>query len=1106
MVAAPTATQSPGIGLPQERDFSGPWLSQQILLTASLGLISFASFSLLVKRKTWRGYLAPITRRGGDSSVDPLGTEDDRLNRGDHTRLGRFLSRIGLEWAAVTWFTSDVAVAHLSGPPTSSIDSLSLLNFFRFGAHLFATLSVWSVLILMPVNWRENGWLDGVRPAEDGRGGKDHKGDKHKGNKAALLSLVLQSWIEGYSVPDDRRETKPLPPDTPIVPSIEATTLYDATHLLTTYAFSIAFLYLLTKRTSAFVAHHQKILHTMHASLPARSILIRSLPASLQSSAGLRDYFEGTLDMPTKDAWVLPDVGMGVRKLLTQRETALRELERAWVSWVGNPVRKEMREEWQPRLIEERIQKRSQRVLAGEERLPNRGFLARASPSASSAPHASQAHTPYASSTPTTPLLDSVPPYDTDPAYGPPSFVGDRPSQRLQLFSSQRVDLLSDLEVKFLKLDVAIGLIRQKMLEGQWKSVNVGFVEFESVREALVASQTVFYEREGHCRTSLAPDNRDIIWRNIGIPVGERRMRQLLVCIALTLLYLFYLPPLFFLGSLLSPGFLNKYIPGFYKILSVSPRLEALVSTSLPSLVLVAFNAGLPMLLEATAVWQGVKTKSGVELSVLKKYHIFLITSVVFVFFITTTAFGVLLDLSSNPMAILDKLSTSLPKARNFSLSYVILQSLTILPLQLLSLPIVLMSPLYVLTAKTPREHAEAHGTPLFKAGTIYPQALIIATLGMLYSIVKPLVTLFATLYFCIGYIVFKYKLLFVFYPPPSSSTGQSIMGGVLRPRLIFAAFLFQLFQLSLFSVHGEVILVILMLPLIVGTLWYGHFLKKRFAKLELYETLEGALSADKANGKRGFRDSEAPTPESDVGSLTYQADSNKPPASVSQSYDWSSADHATSEWSQSRPGRGRGDGTGTSTPSEVATNEAETPPLAVTDTSQSNSQPSKRIWSPMARLKRGFTGRRSKITGSAAADAAAASRRAIPTLVYHRPASKFTNYREPSALVEGGGFDSLPGLVERRSRLSFSTRSGTQHRASLAGDVETGDATSALDDDDEEQTEDEDEAGNANDGTEHEEVEEDGIETAETYEHPAIEGRLKQLWLPSASRRQRQR
>lgn len=47
--------------------------------------------------------------------------------------------------------------------------------------------------------------------------------------------------------------------------------------------------------------------------------------------------------------------------------------------------------------------------------------------------------------------------------------------------------------------------------------------------------------------------------------------------------------------------------------------------------------------------------------------------------------------------------------------------------------------------------------------GAVYPQALLIFTLGVTYSIISPLILPFATLYFGIAYLVYKYKLLFVY-------------------------------------------------------------------------------------------------------------------------------------------------------------------------------------------------------------------------------------------------------------------------------------------------------------------------------------------------------
>ncbi|MBZ6370485.1 MAG: hypothetical protein LBE44_00845 [Microbacterium hominis] len=47
--------------------------------------------------------------------------------------------------------------------------------------------------------------------------------------------------------------------------------------------------------------------------------------------------------------------------------------------------------------------------------------------------------------------------------------------------------------------------------------------------------------------------------------------------------------------------------------------------------------------------------------------------------------------------------------------------------------------------------------------GVVYPQALLIWTIGITYSIITPLILPFAMLYFGLAYFVYKYRFLFVF-------------------------------------------------------------------------------------------------------------------------------------------------------------------------------------------------------------------------------------------------------------------------------------------------------------------------------------------------------
>ena len=115
---------------------------------------------------------------------------------------------------------------------------------------------------------------------------------------------------------------------------------------------------------------------------------------------------------------------------------------------------------------------------------------------------------------------------------------------------------------------------------------------------------------------------------------------------------------------------------------------------------------------------------------------------------------------------------------RYFFISYVILQGLGIMPLQLLNLGVVIPRIFMLMFfTRTPRglivslssasiikllvDFAELNAPPMINYGVVYPQAILIFVVTILYSVIQPIILIFGALYFGIGYLVYKYKLLF---------------------------------------------------------------------------------------------------------------------------------------------------------------------------------------------------------------------------------------------------------------------------------------------------------------------------------------------------------
>jgi len=71
--------------------------------------------------------------------------------------------------------------------------------------------------------------------------------------------------------------------------------------------------------------------------------------------------------------------------------------------------------------------------------------------------------------------------------------------------------------------------------------------------------------------------------------------------------------------------------------------------------------------------------------------------------------------------------------------------------------------------------------------GAVYPQAILVFVITMLYSVIQPLIMVFGAAYFGISYVVYKYKLLFGELSSASTTrvtlTTNSVLQAVREPR-----------------------------------------------------------------------------------------------------------------------------------------------------------------------------------------------------------------------------------------------------------------------------------------------------------------------------------
>lgn len=882
------------------------WLSTQIKTSLSIGVVSLFLFTL-VRRKFVAFYTpAPAVPAA-------------------------WLGRGVLGWIRPLWAIDEAKHASAIG-----IDGLALLDFIRTSTVIFAGVSLWSLVIVIPTNWLKYGTMDGVPPDQDANS-TAHASPTLFSSADAFMEANLMGATAANQLAMYSPGPLPIKPD----PDFPAPQKFNVVHVVTEIAITIWVLYILFRASRRVSRMHQE--YNVHvatqgarvATLPGRTVEIRQIPTASYNIPSLRSLFN-QMGFPVENlSFVLDPTPL--QWALAQRVWAQSRLELAWNSFLKNryaadpsgphpgpavqncdydpeQILAALEKDWHTysrtapqirdpesgpvsiRPSSEQDDNEEEEAGSGEG---ERDSLLRTHETAE--PDAETTHTSPTTTTPSNGAsfrsrnangtsTDAVLHLLAQPLY----ISRKRPWGRAMWWNvlSPYVDTLPHLQLLFFHAHAKVLHERKRILDPtpvfspttrqkRKAGTGVAFVSFYRASDAQVLAQTLYASEPGTFLTRLAAGPGEVVWSNMNMGILSQQTRRLFVSLLVFLILVFYIPPLVALLSLVSEVPLEKYIPGLSNFLKQHPQLKALFQNAFPSLVLVSWNAMLPMLFESLAYVQGARDSAQVQITVLERYHNYLLVSVVFIALITVSMWALLAELAENPAGFLSHLGSVLPIARNFSTSYVIFQALGLVPLQLLCVPTACRAIWHHLTIRDGKPKP-ATREPLLP-GTIYPQALIVFTLATLYANVAPRITFFATAYFALLYGVIKYKLLFMhasaasasspLAPPPRRagldedaaaatpeantseedalaearawSTGSGRIHVIAVGRCIWALVLYQTFQLSQLLVRRQTLLALVHIPLLLCTGLAWRYFSQLVSPTERFTNLAALKDAE---------------------------------------------------------------------------------------------------------------------------------------------------------------------------------------------------------------------------------------------------------------------
>lgn len=330
-----------------------------------------------------------------------------------------------------------------------------------------------------------------------------------------------------------------------------------------------------------------------------------------------------------------------------------------------------------------------------------------------------------------------------------------------------RVSKTAWLRAEIARLTVEIeGLLPELDSEEKFKRQNSAFIQFDRQMAANMAYSLTTHHAPGRMNPRylhVAP--HEIIWPNMGLTSLARGIR---LCIALLLfigILILWAIPAFVLGTLSQLATLRSNTKWLAWLKTWPSWIISLISGPVTAILLALLvQLVVPALCRKLAVLCGVPTRSRREVVTQGFYFTFLIIELVLVTSISSGLLAVIPVIANNPVQITSTLATNLPKAANYFFNYLIIQALGFSGSALFQyLRLLFVTFIWPWYSQTPREEAWFQITiPHQMWANVIALWTNFAVIGLIYSIIAPLVLIFVSALFLIFFVAYRHNYYFV--------------------------------------------------------------------------------------------------------------------------------------------------------------------------------------------------------------------------------------------------------------------------------------------------------------------------------------------------------
>ncbi|KAI7895415.1 uncharacterized protein EV154DRAFT_599321 [Mucor mucedo] len=415
----------------------------------------------------------------------------------------------------------------------------------------------------------------------------------------------------------------------------------------------------------------------------------------------------------------------------------------------------------------------------------------------------------------------------------------------------QKVDAISYYSERVQELQEKITVARSHISSS--KKTNYGWISYDKVAWAhanakhLASSSSPLLNlpkilSEGPKPTiELSPQPKDIIWSNLAMNEHLRRSKRLIASFIFYGFVFFWFIPSSFLSASSNVKELFRLFPNSKIFMKNHPTFVSLVSSWFTPIVMAIFFFILPKILRFMSQQQGYMTGTSLDRQVLAKLFVFFIINNLLVFTVSSTLIAVYSEINeavqsgttltahqffTTMSGNLTQVAKNLSDVSTYWVNYVSLKGLGVI-VDLAQVAVLLTVTLRKLfTRPSPRQLQEFTRPTAFDFPLFYNVLLFFFTVGLVYSVIAPLVLPFTMMYFLLATMVFKYLLMYVYVT--NVETGGQIWR-LLFNRLLVSAVLFQVVMFGVLSLKSARIASFAVAPLPIVTILFKIICSRRF-------------------------------------------------------------------------------------------------------------------------------------------------------------------------------------------------------------------------------------------------------------------------------------